>query len=901
MMTNPSRTAAVAALMATLLLPSGTAAQLLEETGTVPTGLLLRQLDGVKRVLMIAAHPDDEDTSFLSALSRGWGAETAYLSLTRGDGGQNLIGPELWEGLGIVRTGELVSARRLDGGRQFFTRAFDYGYSKSADEALTLWPRDEILADVVWVVRKYRPHVIVSVFSGTPADGHGQHQAAGIMAREAFEAAADPDRFPEQFEAGVLPWAPAKLYESSRRRFFDPTGDPEEGAIDVETGLRDPLIGRSFHQLAMESRSQHRSQDMGAPQPPGPRRTSVVPVESRVEGEGSIFAGVDTTLVGLAEALPAEVRGSTRMHLEMYREAIGRARSSFGLDPEGVTPSLVEARRHLLAAMPPASPPLDSEGRARPGELGAGPVATVRRDLAERLVLLDRAVLASAGVSFELRSTDDLIVPGQTVEVVAHLWNGGAKSLTRATPALALPDEWEATQLGAQGLGADASVAPGGLATWTYEVAIPESADASRLYYLRQPRDGAMYVWPDEPELWSLPRDPARVSGTVSFALVGDGVPEPQPMTAAAEWRYVGVDPARGQFEHPVLVVPELSVEVSPAGVTWPLVKVGAQSISVRIRAERQEGAAGRVTVSAPEGWSVTPSSQPFALDAPGSERLIAFELEPSGPLQVGRQVFEVVAETDDGRRYEEGYTLVDYEHIERTAVFAPAQASVVVVPVTVPEDLRVGYIMGSGDDGPEAIRQMGVDVELLDEAQVRAGDFDRFGTVVLGVRAYETRTDLQASAAQLLDFARRGGTVVVQYNRGPLGRLAPFEMTVGRGSPRVADETAPVTVLDPSSPLFTSPNRIVPEDFEGWVQERGLYFASEWDDAYHPVLELNDPGEPPRRGALLVASVGEGVFAYSALSFFRQWAAQVPGAYRLFANLISLDAEAWSAYVESR
>lgn len=889
------------ALVATLLLPSPASAQLLEETGTVATGLLLRQLDGVKRVLMIAAHPDDEDTSLLAALSRGWGAETAYLSLTRGDGGQNLIGPELWEGLGIVRTGELVSARRLDGGRQFFTRAFDYGYSKSAEEALTLWPRDEILADVVWAVRTYRPHVIVSVFSGTPADGHGQHQAAGLMAREAFAAAGDPDRFPEQLAMGVQAWSPSKLYQSSRRRFFNPGAEREDGAIDVETGLRDPLIGRSFHQLAMESRSQHRSQDMGAPQPAGSRSTSVVLVESRVGGEESIFAGVDTTVVGLAAPLPAEMAGRVREELAQYREAIERARTDFGLDPEAVTPHLVEARGHLLRAILLSSGPVRSDTGASTGALQADPFTALSHDLNARVNLLHRAILASAGVSFELRSTDDLVVPGQTVDVAAQLWNGGSRAVNRPEPALALPDGWRATERGVEGLDSGGAVPPGGLATWSYQVAIPEDADPSRLYYLRQDRQGAMYSWPADPDLWGLPRDPADVSATVVFGLLSQGLAEAEQVRAETEWRYVGVDPARGEFQRPVLVVPAVSVVVSPAGVTWPQSKAGAQSISVRVKAEGESGASGRVVVSPPEGWSVTPESQPFTLDEAGAERVMAFEVEPEGALRAGRQVFDVEATLDDGRDFDEGYALVDYEHIERTALFSDAQASVVVVPVAVPPDLRVGYIMGSGDDGPEAIRQMGLDVELLDEAQVRAGDFGRFGTVVLGVRAYETRADLQAASSQLLDFARQGGTVVVQYNRGPLGSLAPYEMTVGRGSPRVADETAPVTILDPSAPLFTSPNRITAADFEGWVQERGLYFASEWDDAYQPVLELNDPGEPPRRGALLVAPVGEGVFVYSALSFFRQWAEQVPGAYRLFANLISLDADAWSAYAESR
>lgn len=872
-------------LLPGLLAPPAASGQLLEETGMVATGLLLRQLDGVKRVLMIAAHPDDEDTGLLATLSRGRGAETAYLSLTRGDGGQNLLGPELWEGLGIVRTGELLAARRLDGGRQFFTRAFDYGYSKSAEEALSLWPRDELLADVVWVVRKYRPHVIVSVFSGTPSDGHGQHQAAGIMARQAFEAAGDPSRFPEQLDLGVEPWTPLKLYQSSWRRRFDPTGEANDGSVPVETGRHDPLLGRSFHQLSMESRSQHRSQDMGAPQPPGPRLTGVILVESRVEDDGGIFSGVDTTLVGLADELPGAAAGEARRHLEAYRAALARARGEFGLDPEEIVSPLLEARRHLVAA------------RAAAMETGPDRVRDVLRG---KLETLDRTVMAAAGVSFRVTSTDDLVVPGQTVEVVAELWNGGGYAVSAPEPDIEAPAEWRVQETSVEGLTTEGAVPPGGLATWTWAVTLPDDAELSRLYYLEDERDGAMYRWPDEPDVWGLPRDPAPLSGEVTFGLGGAQAREGR-LTATEEWRYVGVDPASGEFERPVLVVPVVSVSVSPAALTWPRSRRGEQSISVAVRAESDGGAEGSVSVSAPSGWSVDPDARHFALDEAGAERVVTFEVRPEGAAAAGRHTFEFVAVTDAGRRYDEGYSLIDYEHIDRTALFAPARATISVVPVAVPDDLRVGYVMGSGDDGPGAIRQMGVDVEILDETEVRGGDFGRFSTIVLGVRAYETRSDLRAAASQLLDFARAGGTVVVQYNRGPLGSLAPHDIEVGRGSPRVADETAPVRLLDPGAPVFTTPNRITSADFDGWVQERGLYFASEWDDEYLPLLELNDPGEEPRRGALLVTTVGDGVFVYAALSFFRQWAEQVPGAYRLFANLISLDADTWSAYVGER
>jgi LmbE family N-acetylglucosaminyl deacetylase len=864
-------------------------AQRLEGTGTVATGLLLRQMDGVKRVLMIAAHPDDEDTALLTTLARGQGAETAYLALTRGDGGQNVIGPELWEGLGIVRTGELLAARELDGGQQFFTTAFDYGYSKSADEALSFWPREELLSDVVWTVRSFRPHVIVSVFSGTPADGHGQHQAAGIMAREAFAAAGDPERFPEQLARGVEAWEPLKLYQTSRRRFFPQGTELDDGALDVQTGVHDPLLGRSLLQLSMESRSQHRSQDMGAAQPAGPRMTGVILMESRVGDDAQeIFAGVDTTLIGITAGLPAAAASAARAPLNAYRRSILAAVDDFGLDPMTIAPHLFDARVHLQAA------------QAEVGDAADMEFATA---IAARLDVTNRAIFAATGVSFDVRSVDDLLVPGQTVRVGAQLWNGGTYTLKSPETSLELPAGWTSTLVETSGLSPDGVVAPGGLASFAYDVSVPADAKLSRQYYLREQRDGARYVWPDEPELWGLARDPELVQGAVIFGFASDDPSDSAALlhagqnTMSVDWRYVGVDPALGEFEKPVLVVPPVSVTVAPSGVTWPQSKSGAQAVSVVIRTEAEQGSRGSVEISAPAGWTVTPPSQPYVLDEAGAERSMTFDIQPSGMVAAGQHTFDVLARTDAGHVYDEGYMLIDYEHIERTARYSDSEATVSVVAVEVRDDVRVGYIMGSGDDGPEAIRQMGAPIELLDEARVRDGDFEGFTTIVLGVRAYETRPDLQASSAQLLDFVRSGGTVVVQYNRGPLGSLSPWDMTVGRGSPRVSDETAPVHMLEPDAPVFTSPNRITDADFDGWVQERGLYFASTWDDRYTPLLELNDPGEEPRHGSMLATTLGDGVFVYAALSFFRQWSGQVPGAYRLFANLISLDAEEWRAF----
>ncbi len=875
----PLRRAVLAGLVSiAVLVPEHGAAQALDESGLVATGLLLRQMDGVKRVLMIGAHPDDEDTSLLASLSRRFGAETAYLALTRGEGGQNLIGPELWEGLGIIRTGELEAARRLDGGRQFFTRAFDFGYSKRAEEALTFWPRDELLHDVVWVVRSFRPHVIVSVFRGEPSDGHGQHQAAGIMAREVFEAAGDPSRFPEQLERGVEAWTPVKMYRVSWRR-------PSEATTSIETGSFDPLLGRSDYQLAMESRSSHRSQDMGAPRPMGPRASGISLVADRTGSpeDRGIFAGIDTTLVGATQGLPTTVGAATRVHLEAYRGAVEDAWRQFGgRDPFVVVEPLQAALHHLYAAAEVSSGRQDAE---------------LRTVLDRKIDVARRALLAAAGVVLDVRAEDDLVIPGQAVRVNVQVWNGGPRVLRAASGALSVPVGWMVEEVTTDGVAPDGSVGPGTLGTWAYDVTVPSNADFSNLYFLRQEREEAWYRWPDQSELWGLPRDPPPVRGVfrMTFTTPDGGLD----VDAEEAWSFVGVDPARGEFRRPVLVVPELSVAATPEGMIWPQGRSGSRSITVSVRSEGKGAVRGHVALVAPAGWTVSPERYDVELDTEGSERSFAFEVEPGREVGAGQHAFQAVVMDEEGRRFNEGYAVVDYDHIERAMLLTSARSDVSVLPVEVADELRVGYVMGTGDDGPVVIRQLGAEVDLLGPEAVRAGDFSAYDVVVVGVRAYETREDLRAANGQLLDYARGGGTVLVQYQQYVFSRgsYAPYPVDMGRPARRVAEQTAEVTVLDSAAPVFSEPNVITDKDFEGWVQERGLYFMSEWDEAFTPLLAMQDVGEEPTLGSLLVAPVGDGLYVYAALSFFRQWASGSQGPYRLFANLISLKAEDWRAY----
>jgi hypothetical protein len=641
----------------------------------------------------------------------------------------------------------------------------------------------------------------------------------------------------------------------------------------------------------MESRSFHRSQDMGAPQPMGPRTSGVRlerdrTVDAADPADPGLFAHVDTGLVDIAASLPVSVSARVRSELGAYRVALQQAGRSFGgSDPFQVVEPLRTALGHLEAADLAAGGDGDTEFRSV---------------LDHKLMLARRALLAAAGVVLDLRAEEDLVTPGQTVRVAATAWNGGPVTLTGAAAALAMPAGWSAGSPVSNGLTASGDLAPHSMATWTFDVRIPEDASYSELYYLRQPRDGSFYHWPEGPELWGLPRDPAPLSAAFTFvADAGGPGPEGVPVRREVPWNYVGVNPARGEFRRPVLVVPQVSVSVTPGAMVWPQSLGEPRTLTVVVRNESARGNRGTVRLAAPAGWSVSPQSYDVDLGTEGAERSFAFAVRSLGTVPAGEHVFRAEIVTGGGRTYAQGFDMIDYEHIERAALFSPAEVHVNVFPVRVAEGLRVGYIMGTGDDGPEAIRQMGADVTLLAPEDVRAGRFHDFEVVVVGVRAYEAREDLKAANAQLLDYAKGGGTVVVQYNQYdfPRAGYAPYRVDMGRPADRVTDETAAVTILQPDAPVFTTPNRITAADFRGWVQERGLYFLSEWDDAFTPLIEMRDPDEAPTRGSLLVAPVGEGIYAYAALSFFRQWSSGVPGAYRLFANLLSLKPSEWRQF----
>ncbi len=862
--------AALVLLSAIVWLPEPAVAQGVvdPEHGLVAVAQLLRGLGSVKRVLVIGAHPDDEDTGLLAVLVRGLGADAAYLALNRGEGGQNLIGPEFGVGLGLLRTEELLAARRLDSASQYFSRAYDFGYSKSAEETFRFWPRDSVLADVVYVVRKFRPQIIVSIFTGTRRDGHGQHQVAGILAREAFDVAGDPSRFPEQLAGELKPWTPLKLYRSTR---FDTAST----TLAVETGRLDLLFGRSYHQIAMASRSQHRSQDMGRIESLGPRRTSLQLLESRVAAghagsETSLFDGVDTTLVGSRGAMPPdESRRALVEQLAEYGAHLRGAREALSQRPSA---SLISHLSLALAAL----------WRARDLTAMAGPQAgTLRFALGEDDRKLEAALSEAAGVIVDAFSSDDLVVPGQSFEVEVQIWNGGDTGVDLRDLSLRTPAGWRVEPLEP----GDAALAPGTLTRRRFSITVPKDAEHTRPYFLRSPRAGAVYAWPADTSVRARPFSAPLVEAQVGLTIAGQAVQR----RAEAVYRFA--DQAAGEVRRPLYVVPAVGVGVAPTTAVWPLGQTGGLTLSVRLEGESPAGSRGRVWLELPAGWTVTPVEAAFELAGPGRATTVDFQLSAAPLPEAGSYEVRAVAQTANGRRYGLGYTIIDYPHIQRNILFEDAAARIEAFELQVERNLRVAYVPGAGDAVADAIVAMGLSVDVLDDRAVAAGDLSGYEVIVLGIRAYETNATLVASNDRLLEWVRAGGTLIVQYQQYGYfdGEYAPYPLSARRPHDRVSDEGAAIGVLLPDHPAFKRPNEIGPRDFDGWVQERGLYFASEWDDRYQALLETADPGERAKRGGLLVARYGDGLYVYTGLSLFRQLPAGVPGAYRLLANLLSL------------
>jgi LmbE family N-acetylglucosaminyl deacetylase len=839
----------------------------------------LDKLSTDKRLLVIAAHPDDEDTSLLTLVARGMGGESAYLALSRGEGGQNLIGRELGVGLGLIRSRELLAARGVDGGRQYFTRAYDFGFTRSLDETLKLWPKEVLVEDAVRVIRRFKPQVVVSIFPGVPIPTHGQHQAAGAAAFAAFPLAGDPGAFPELTAEGLTPWTPQALY---RGAWFD----RKAATLTLPLSGVDPLAGKSIFQLAMASRSMHRSQDMGLLQDLGPKTTALAWVEGGAGKEAKdLFEGIDTRLSAMAATIPdAGRRDRVASRLDAAQAAAEAARKT--LSPERIAdtvPAFLDVVRNLRAALAEITGDARN-AEPRPAERPAAGL------IAEKLEVAQIGLAAAAGIACDATTDSEELIPGQSFAVHAVLWNSGGRNLAKATVALVPSADWggEAVIPPGPAESADKELAAGELGTWDLQPAVPATTEPTIPYFLRRPLNGDLYDWSAaDPAVRGEPFEPPPLAARFSFEL--DGVP----VTLEREVVHRHRDQALGEIRRPLRVVPRVEVAVGEDLLVWPVSRREPRHLQVTVTSHDPAPLAGRLegTVADGAGGGKWPPVRPlpFKLE-PGESQTLDLAVAPPAKLAPGRYELRIDAAVD-GKTYDLAVPEVDYPHIRPTPLPDPSTVAVSAADLKWPPLKRVGYVRGASDRVPEFLRQAGLPLELLGPADLEEGDLGRYDAIVIGSRAYETDPALVKANHRVLDYAKNGGLVVVQYQQYPFidGKLMPLPLEIARPHDRITDETAAVTLLDPASPVFHTPNEIGAADWQGWVQERGLYFAHTWDPAYTPLLAMADPGGEPLQGGLLVAPLGKGRYVYTGLAFFRQLPAGVPGAYRLFANLLAL------------
>ncbi len=805
---------------------------------SVRTSLLqdLKTFNTLGTVLYIAAHPDDENTQLITYLARGRGYRTAYLSLTRGDGGQNEIGPEFDEKLGVARTQELLAARRLDGGRQFFTRAIDFGYSKSPEETLRFWDREQVLGDVVRVIRTFRPDVIVTRFPIPPGSGgHGHHTASGILGVEALALAGDPRAYPEQLTQELTPWQPKRVLWNGGGGGRG-AGALNNATIRVDIGGADPVTGEGFGAIASRSRGLHITQGFGGFGGRGGGSGPNVQTFMHMGGEpatNDLMDGIDTTW--------ARVPGGTEIG-SLTEKLIGDFKPE---NPAASLPALLEIRASL-ARLP--SDPLVNDKRLE----------------------LDRILQACLGLGVSTRSPQPEVQPGQSFKFVASV------SVSNVVPVT-----WRETRIRstAEIFAVGSTLRTGHEERKEITCNVPKDMLITHPYWLRsEGQSGLSRV--DDPKLIGTPENEPAFPIEHVFEVGGQTLvvtDEPLFFADTAEAKRRRVD-----------VVPPASIRfLADVSLFRP---EAAKSVAIEVTASLG-GVSGRLEFSAPESWKVSPASRPFQLAAAGAKTVLTFEVsappttssvKASARVQVG------------GRRYSHQRVEINYSHLPFMLLQPAAQARLVSLDLAT-RGRAVGYVPGAGDATAQALEQLGYAVTTLTGAELIPEKLAPLDAVVIGVRAFNERRDLAPNLTNLFAFVENGGTVVVQYNRpGGAGTQAmgPYPLSIQGPAPqlRVTDETVPVKFLAPDHPALTTPNRIGDTDFEGWFQERGAYFPSSWDkERYTPILAMSDPGEPPLESSVLIARHGKGHYVYTGLAFFRQLPAGVPGAYRLFANLVSL------------
>lgn len=892
-----------------------------QDSGAAGLRQMLLRLNTTARLMHTTAHPDDEDGGMLTLESRGKGVNALLLTLNRGEGGQNKMGSNLFDVLGVLRTLELLGADRYYGVEQRFTRVADFGFSKSPDETFQKWGgHDLVLEDMVRVIRTFRPDVLVSRFGGTERDGHGNHQASGIVSREAFRAAADPKRFPEQIAEGLLPWQAKKFYIDNVCPFRSNECSPENYTVKLSTGEKDPELGMTYIQFAMEGLRHQLSQGAGEwTVDAGPHYAfyrlvdSVLP--STVDSTGhepGYFAGIDTSLPGLAARLGPDESAVPYLRNELTKiakDVSAAMDGASGKDPSDAAKPLFQVLKGLdqLAEKMEQSPlardtKVELLSRLQEKQEQAARALDLALNLSLQATVAPPGGQAS-GLPNE-REAFTTVSPGQKFTVIAKLHNGSKYPIWIDDVSLETPAGWTARSY----KGEYGPIKAGEDYFANFGLQVPADAKYTRPYWHRANPETEGVNTVDDERYATLPLPPPLLVAHAKYHIeqgssklgrfkpdqvasiqVGSSRPRHEMEGRISSDVVVPFLNEKGAEEKRILaVVPAFSVELEPGAQVIPTSDGKHTTVKVGVSSNLTGATQGTLRLQLPEGWRSEPAEQGVEFQRRGGKRDFEFKVFPTA-LTEGRTEVKAVLESG-GAKYSEGYNLVTREDLGSFYYYQPAVQRVSIVDVKVPTELKVGYVMGAGDDIPTVLQQLGMDVTPIPAEKLGSEDLSRYGTIVLGIRAYDTQKDVVGNNKRLLDFVSAGGTLIVQYNTDPgdfnNGHYTPYPARLSRA--RVSVEEAPVEVLAPQESLFHFPNEITQRDFDGWVQERGLYFMDQWDPAFKAILSSHDPGEQPQKGGLLLAHYGKGIYIYDGYAFFRQLPAGVPGAVRLYVNLLS-------------
>lgn len=796
----------------------------------------LQKLNFLGTALYIAAHPDDENTRLISYLSNHDKARTAYLSITRGDGGQNLIGSELRELLGVLRTQELLAARRIDGGEQWFTRANDFGYSKHPNETLKIWDKEKVLGDVVWAIRNLKPDVIINRFDHrTPGSTHGHHTSSAMLSMEAFDMANNQSAYPEQLQL-TSTWQPRRVFFNTSWWFYGSEENFEKAdksnMLKMDIGVFYPELGLSNNEIASMASSQHLCQGFGRVTTRGSQDEYVELLKGDLPTSNNLFDGINTTW--------SRIEGGKAIGDILYK-----VEEDFDFtNPSTHVPELVKAYQLLQNIE-------DAHWKALKSEE------------------LKSLILACSGLYLEISSESASTTLGSTSKLNVEALNRSAQSVTLKEIKL---------------MGSETNMLPNKVLSenkkenFSIEFPVPETATISGPYWLKEQGSLGMYAVKSQ-KMIGKAETPSAFNAQFTLDFDGVQINFEKPVV------YRHSKPDRGELYEPFVVLPEATSKIEEKVLIFSDSKT--KDVLVSVKAGR-DSVSGEIALQHPLGWTVSPKSKSFSITQKGQEQSVTFKVTPPDLDSEGK-ISPIV--TIANKSYDKELVEIGYQHIPKQSILLPSEAKVVRMNIQKSGE-HIGYIVGAGDKVPESLKQIGYQVHIIDPNDIQKGSLDKYDAVVVGIRAYNVVDDLKFKQPILFDYVERGGNMIVQYNTAgrwskQFENIAPYDLTLSRD--RVTDETAAVSIIANNHSLVNFPNTIKESDFNGWVQERGLYFPKEWSSEFTPILSMGDEGEDPKDGSLLVAPHGEGHYIYTGLSFFRELPAGVSGAYKLFANMLSV------------